>query len=458
MNRIAALQIGSSPEGTQATLERVLGRRDEIADAKLDLVVFPEALLGGYPKGADFGARVGYRTPEGREDYLRYHRQAIDLDGPEVKALSGLARDTGTALVVGAIERTGSTLYCVALFFDASGVFVGRHRKLMPTASERLVWGQGDGSTLTTMETGVGRVGAAICWENYMPLFRSAMYDKQLSVWCAPTVDEREIWQSSMRHIAYEGRCFVVSACQVQPPATEVLGGGITLRDRPASEPMIRGGSCIVSPFGEITAGPLRGEDGLVVAEIDLDDIVRARFDLDVTGHYARPDVFQLTVRECTRAFRSGPLDPRRIAASTGVVRLDVSRVWICEEAFDDAFEFAAFHHVRVQHHVVGVERAQRHSADPHDLRDLVDRVVGGLGTFADEDCVARPVGRVGGLMRVVEQQRGFAGFEVANLDTVGEAGLPIDDVALDALRREFVVGQPEEVPEGVWAQARDPE
>ena len=298
MSRIAALQIGSSGEGTLATLERVLGRRSEIVAARLDLLVLPEALLGGYPKGADFGARVGYRTAGGREDYLRYHREAIDLDGPEIQALSELARDAGTALVVGAIERAGATLYCVALFFDAGGTFVGRHRKLMPTASERLIWGQGDGSTLTTMDTAVGRVGSAICWENYMPLFRAAMYERQLSVWCAPTVDEREIWQSSMQHIAYEARCFVVSACQMQPPAVEVLGGAITLRDRPDEEPMIRGGSCIVSPFGEIIAGPLRGEEGLVVADIDLDDIVRARFDLDVTGHYARPDVFQLSVKD----------------------------------------------------------------------------------------------------------------------------------------------------------------
>jgi nitrilase len=296
--RLGAFQIGSSPEGTAATLSRILAHGPAIKDARLDLLVFPEALLGGYPKGADFGARVGYRTPEGREAYLRYWREAIDLDGPEVAALCDLARETNTAMVVGAIERAGGTLYCVALFIDAAGIFVGRHRKLMPTASERLIWGQGDGSTLTTMQTRAGLAGSAICWENYMPLFRAAMYEKGLDIWCAPTVDEREIWQASMRHIAYEARCFVISAAQVQPLAIEVLGFPITLRDRPNDVPLIRGGSCIVSPMGEVIAGPLRDEEGLITAQVDLDDIVRARFDLDGVGHYARPDVFKLKVND----------------------------------------------------------------------------------------------------------------------------------------------------------------
>jgi nitrilase len=296
MARIGAFQLGSAPEGTAQTLANILAREAEIDAAGLDLLVFPEALLGGYPKGADFGTRVGYRTTEGRESYLHYWQQAVDLTGSEVAELCGLAARTKTAFVVGAIERDGGTLYCVALFIDASGKFVGRHRKLMPTASERLIWGQGDGSTLTTMQTPAGVVGSAICWENYMPLFRTAMYEKGVEIWCAPTVDERDIWLTSMRHIAYEGRCFVISACQYQAAATSVLGSEITLRDRDLDVPMIRGGSCIVSPFGEIIAGPLYGKEGLVVADVNLDDIVRARFDLDVTGHYSRPDVFRLSV------------------------------------------------------------------------------------------------------------------------------------------------------------------
>ncbi len=296
--RLGALQLGADPSGTAATLATILSYRDAIRTARLDLLVLPEAVLGGYPKGSDFGVRLGYRTPAGREAFRRYWEQAITMDGPEVAALCDLARDCGTALVVGAIERAGATLYCVALFIDAAGNFIGRHRKLMPTAAERLVWGQGDGSTLTVMDTAAGKVGSAICWENYMPLLRTAMYAKGVDIWCAPTVDERDIWHASMRHIACESRCFLVTACQYQPATTEAQGTPITLRDRPDDEAMIRGGSCIISPYGDVLAGPLYGAEGLLTAEIDRAEIIRARFDLDATGHYARPDVFTLTVDE----------------------------------------------------------------------------------------------------------------------------------------------------------------
>lgn len=259
----------------------------------------PEALLGGYPKGADFGARVGYRTPEGRDAFLKYWREAIEVPGPQTEALGELARNTGAALVVGVIERNTTTLYCTALFFSSGGQLVGKHRKLVPTAMERLIWGQGDGSTLFSMQTAAGRVGAAICWENYMPLLRTAMYAKGLEIWCAPTVDERDIWQTSMRHIAYEGRLFVVSACQYQPPP------GSAVPDWPLDRPLIRGGSVIVSPLGEVLAGPIYNREELLLGTIDRDDVVRGRYDLDVVGHYARPDVFTLTVDEGVPPARS---------------------------------------------------------------------------------------------------------------------------------------------------------
>jgi nitrilase len=202
-------------------------------------------------------------------------------------------------MVVGVIERDTTTLYCTALFFSSGGQLVGKHRKLVPTAMERLIWGQGDGSTLFAMQTAAGRVGAAICWENYMPLLRMAMYAKGLDIWCAPTVDERDIWQTSMRHIAYEGRLFVVSACQYQPPP------GSAVPDWPLDRPLIRGGSVIVSPLGEVLAGPVYNREELLLATIDRDDVVRGRYDLDVVGHYARPDVFTLTVDEGSPPARS---------------------------------------------------------------------------------------------------------------------------------------------------------
>lgn len=295
---IAALQIGSVPEGKARTLEQVLAFEGEISALGASLVVMPEALLGGYPKGESFGTRLGWRTPEGREAFARYFDNAVDLDGPEIAALADLSRRTGATLVVGVIERAGSSLYCSAVFLDPEQGLVAKHRKLMPTGTERLVWAQGDGSTLPVVETRAGRIGAAICWENHMPLFRAAMYAKGVEVWCAPTVDERDIWQSSMRHIAHEGRCFLVSACQVQPSPDTL---GITVEGWPGDRPLINGGSLIVGPLGDVLAGPLVGETGLLSASIDRRDLVRARYDLDVVGHYARPDVFSLTVDETPR-------------------------------------------------------------------------------------------------------------------------------------------------------------
>ncbi len=298
--RVAVVQAGSNLFDTPATLERMQAHCEAAAREAPGLVVFPEAYVGGYPKGLDFGARVGSRTPAGRDDFLRYWQGAIAVPGPETARMGAFAAEMVAYLVVGVIEREGGTLYCTALFFGPDGALLGRHRKLCPTASERLIWGQGDGSTLTVLDTPVGRMGAAICWENYMPMLRQAMFAKGVQLWCAPTVDDRDIWQASMRHIAYEGRTFVLSACQY-----------MTRADAPAdydgfhgadpSTVLIGGGSVIVGPLGEVLAGPLRGGEGVLSADIDLQDCVRGKYDLDVVGHYARPDLFSLSVDERAR-------------------------------------------------------------------------------------------------------------------------------------------------------------
>lgn len=295
---LAALQLGTDPAGTAATLDRILGHEPAIIASGAAVVVMPEALLGGYPKGEGFGTRLGYRLPEGRAAFAAYHAQAIDLDGPEVAALAALSARTAASIVIGVIERQGATLYCTALFFDPAAGLVAKHRKLMPTATERLIWGLGDGSTLPVVDSRAGRLGAAICWENHMPLLRTAMYAKGVEIWCAPTVDDRDIWRSTMRHIAHEGRCFVVCACQVQP-SPAALGRA---RDGwPDDKPLIRGGSMIVGPLGDVLAGPLEDGTGLVTATIDPGEIIRARYDFDVVGHYARPDIFELHVDDRAR-------------------------------------------------------------------------------------------------------------------------------------------------------------
>lgn len=295
---VAALQIGSDYKGKVATLENILAFEARILASGTRLTVMPEALLGGYPKGEDFGTRLGFRMPEGREAFARYYENAIDMDGPELAELAGLSTRTGSALVLGVIERAGSSLFCTAVFIEPEHGVVAKHRKLMPTGTERLIWSQGDGSTMPVVSSKAGKLGAAICWENHMPLFRTAMYAKGVEIWCAPTVDERDVWRSSMRHIAHEGRCFVISCCQVQPSPTDL---GTHVEGWDAERPLIGGGSMIVGPLGDVLAGPLENKTALLATEIDTAELIRARYDLDVVGHYSRPDVFSLSVDESAR-------------------------------------------------------------------------------------------------------------------------------------------------------------
>lgn len=285
---VGVVQTGSILFDTPRTLEKLSDLATDARAAGAELTVFPEAFVGGYPKGRQFGISLGRRTAEGREEFQRYFETAIEIPGPEMEFMGNVARENQLYLVCGVIERSGGTLYCTAVFFGPTGDYLGKHRKVMPTALERALWGCGDGSTLPVLQTPYGKLGAVICWENYMPLLRTAMYAKGVQLYCAPTVDDRETWIPTMRHIATEGRCFVLSACQY------------LVDDQHASDepPLIRGGSCIVSPFGDLLAGPAYGSEQILTVELDLSDIVKGKFDLDVVGHYSRPDIFQLRVDE----------------------------------------------------------------------------------------------------------------------------------------------------------------
>src|SRR5882724_1655739 len=289
----AVVQVGSRLFDTPGTLEKAREWCAKAAESNPQLAVFPEAFIGGYPKGIDFGARLGSRTPEGRDDFRRYWESAINVPGNETAFLGDLAAQHKFHMVIGVIERDHGTLYCTALFFGPDGSLLGKHRKVMPTALERLIWGFGDGSTMPAIQTDFGTIGAAICWENYMPLFRTAMYAKGVTLWCAPTVDDRDIWEFTMRHIAVEGRCFVLSACQFLRRSDGPVDFHPIQGDAPETI-IIGGGSVIVSPLGQVLAAPLRGMEGISVTELDLDDIARGKYDLDVVGHYARPDIFSL--------------------------------------------------------------------------------------------------------------------------------------------------------------------
>jgi nitrilase len=295
--KVAVVQAASILFNREATVEKACRLTVEAAAQGARLILFPEAFIPAYPRGLSFGTVVGSRSPAGRRTWQYYWANAVEVPGPATEALGAAAHQARAYLAIGVIERDNQfsrgTLYCTLLYFGSDGRLLGKHRKLKPTAAERLIWGEGDGSTLTVLETELGRIGGLICWENYMPLARMAMYSKGVELYLAPTADARDTWQATLRHIACEGRCFVLGCNQfvtkTMYPAD--LDGLEELANQP--EVICRGGSVIISPLGEVLAGPLYDQEGTLFADLDLAEVARGKFDFDVVGHYARPDVFQ---------------------------------------------------------------------------------------------------------------------------------------------------------------------
>jgi len=298
----AVVQAGSRLFDRDGSVEKACKLIEDAGKKSAKLILFPEAFVPAYPRGLTFGTVVGSRSEAGRRVWERYWSNAVDVPGPVTKALGSAAREVEAYLSIGVIERdtqfSGGTLYCTLLYFGPDGRLLGKHRKLKPTAAERLIWGEGDGSTLTVLDTELGKIGGLICWENYMPLARMAMYGKGVEIYLAPTADARDVWQATLRHIALEGRCFVLGCNQfvtksMYPRDLEAIED---LENQP--EVLCRGGSAIVSPLGQYLAGPLFDQEGILLADLDLAEVARGKFDFDVVGHYARPDVFQLIVNE----------------------------------------------------------------------------------------------------------------------------------------------------------------
>ncbi len=294
---VAVVQAGSVPFDTEACVDKAVRLIGEGAATSAKVILFPEAFIVGYPKGLNYGLVVGARDAAGREEFRLYLEAAIDVPGPHTQRLGKAAAAHGSYVVIGVIEREFGTCYCTVLFFAPDGRLLGKHRKLMPTAMERMIWGFGDGSTLTAVESPYGRIGSVICWENYMPMLRMAMYSKNVVLYCAPTADDRDTWLPSMQHVALEGRCFVLTACQFLRKKDFPNRVRVTLGDSPDAV-LMRGGSAIISPLGKVLAGPHFDGETILTAALDLNDIGRGKFDFDVVGHYSRPDVFQLIVNE----------------------------------------------------------------------------------------------------------------------------------------------------------------
>jgi len=300
--KVAVIQAASVLFDRAASLKKAVGLIKQAAGGGAKLLLFPEAFIPGYPRGLSFGTVIGSRSVSGRQLWQRYWENSVQIPGPTVAALGKAARAAGVYVVIGVIERAGGTLFCSLLFFNPAGKLIGRHRKLKPTAAERFIWGEGDGSTLNVYDADFAKIGGLICWENYMPLARMALYQQGVEIYLAPTADARDSWQATMRHIALEGRCFVLGCNQFV--AKEMYPKDLKNSEELANQPeiMCRGGSVIVSPLGDVLAGPLFDREDILFAELDLAEICRGKFDFDVVGHYARPDVFQLRVNKTAQA------------------------------------------------------------------------------------------------------------------------------------------------------------
>jgi nitrilase len=253
--------------------------------------------------GGSSGARPS--SSENIQLYAELLENAVDVPGPATKALAEAAREAGAHVVIGVNERntggSGSSMYNAVLYFDSNGGLLGTHRKLVPTMAERLVWTPGDGSTLHAFETAIGKVGGLTCWENYMPLARFTLYAWGTQIYVAPTWDSSARWQESMNHIAFEGGCFVVPSCQVVhandiPDRYEFKRRLVETR----GEWINPGNTAITSP-GKVLAGPLLNQEGTLYADLDLSQLAMTKAMLDIAGHYARPDVFQLSVNRSER-------------------------------------------------------------------------------------------------------------------------------------------------------------
>ena len=298
--RAAVVQAAPVVLDRDATVEKACRLVETAASQGARLIVFPEAYIPAYLWGLALGTRIGRRTAEGRRAWARYWASAVEIPGPATDALCRAARGARAHVAIGVVERDArgsrGTLYCTLLYIGPDGRILGKHRKLKPTAAERLVWGEGDGSTLPVVDTGHGRLGGLICWENYMPLARMAMYAQGVELYVTPTADWRDSWQATIRHIACEGRCFVLSSCQYLTAA--MFPADLEVRSELADLPEVlsRGGSAIVGPLGDYVAGPDFGGENILVADLDMARVAEARFDFDVAGHYARPDVFRLVV------------------------------------------------------------------------------------------------------------------------------------------------------------------
>lgn len=299
--RLALIQAEPKLFDKEAGLAQTLDFIRRAAAQYAELIVFPELFIPGYPFGMNFGFSTGQRNPDGRADWKRYYDASLLVPGPETEALGSAAKEAGAWVSIGVSERDAvtGTLYNSNLIFSPDGALASVHRKLKPTGSERVIWGDADRGFFPMADTPWGPVASLICWESYMPLARVALYEKGLTIYLSPNTNDNPEWQDTIKHIAIEGKCFFVNSDMLI--TKESYPKDLKTYDRDVSilpEKICRGGSCVVDPYGHYLTEPVWDEEAIILAELDMTQVYASRMEHDPCGHYSRPDVLELKVRE----------------------------------------------------------------------------------------------------------------------------------------------------------------
>ena len=298
--RVALVQAAPVMFDTAAGLAKAEALIAEAAANGAELIVFPELFLPCYPFGMTFGFTVGHREDAGRQDWKRYYDNSILVPGPETERLAAAAKAAHAWLSIGVSERTeeSATLYNSNLFFSPEGELLPVHRKLKPTGTERVVWGDGDRGFFPVADTPWGPMGSLICWESYMPLARVALYEKGITLYVSPNTNDNEEWQATIRHIAIEGHCYFLNCDMVF--TRDDYPADLNAREEIDRLPLqtCRGGSCVVDPFGHYVTEPVWDREAILYADLDMQKVPASRMEFDACGHYSRPDILKLYVKE----------------------------------------------------------------------------------------------------------------------------------------------------------------
>ncbi|AYD40772.1 carbon-nitrogen hydrolase family protein [Clostridium fermenticellae] len=298
--KVALIQASPVLFNKNATIDKVVNEILEAGRNDADLIVFPESFIPCYPYGMTFGFTVGSRTEEGRKDWKVYYDNSVIVPSTDTERIAKAALQAHAYVSIGITENdiNNCTLYCTNLIFSPDGNLVSKHRKLKPTGAERFIWGDGHEGAFPIIDTPWGNMGSLICWENYMPLARAALYMKGVTLYLAPNTNNNEEWQTTIRHIAIEGHCYVINVNQYV--TKDMYPDTFHCQNEISTLPynVLTGGSCIVDPFGHYVNEPVWNKEQIIYTDIDMGQVPSSRMEFDGTGHYSRPDILELIIHE----------------------------------------------------------------------------------------------------------------------------------------------------------------